>query len=193
MSRRTARTIRFFSLEVSQNLVLLNIRKVEFHDFWNYWKATSSQNGLKTFLFAPVFGNTIFLKARVSGSQIKPTIFRKLTSRKMDFPKVDKTFFSFVKIDTFCMPFYGFVSSPPPPPPHPTPSQFRFPPLQGTRNIYGVGGGGEQIDDFQISGFSILYFVIFRKISGFYLGNRDPHFDFVFVFEMVHGICKYQK
>ena len=53
MSKRTGRTIRIFSLEVSPNLVLLNIRKVDFHDFWNYWKVTSSQNGLKTFLLSP--------------------------------------------------------------------------------------------------------------------------------------------
>ena len=73
MSRRTARTIRNFSLEVSPNLVLLDIRKVDFHDFVNYWKVTSSQRCLKTFLFVPVFGNTIFLKARVSVSQIEKT------------------------------------------------------------------------------------------------------------------------
>ena len=72
MSGRSAWSIRNFSLELWQDLVLLNIRKVDFRDFWNYWKATSSQNGLKIFLFVPVFGNTIFLKARVSVSQIKP-------------------------------------------------------------------------------------------------------------------------
>ena len=77
MSKRTARTIRIFSLEVSPNLVLLNIRKVDFHDFGNYWKVTSSQNGPKTFLFVPVFGNTISLKARVSVSQLKPMNFQK--------------------------------------------------------------------------------------------------------------------
>ena len=70
MFGRRARTRRNFSLEVSPDLVLLNIRNVDFHD-WNYWKVTSSQNGLKTFLFAPVFGNMISLKARVSGFQIK--------------------------------------------------------------------------------------------------------------------------
>jgi len=41
--------IRVSSLKVSPNLVLLNIRKVDVHDFWNYWKVTSSQNGLKIF------------------------------------------------------------------------------------------------------------------------------------------------
>ena len=71
MSGRSARTIRNFSLEVSQDLVLLDIRKSTFQHLTVNWKVTSSQNGLKTFLFAPVFGNTIFLKARVSGFQIK--------------------------------------------------------------------------------------------------------------------------
>ena len=65
MSGRSARTIRNFSLKISPDLVLLNIRKVDYHDFGNYWKVTSSQNGLKTFLFVPVFGNPILLKARV--------------------------------------------------------------------------------------------------------------------------------
>ena len=32
---------------------LLNIRKVDFQDCWNYWKATSSQNGLKTSFVSP--------------------------------------------------------------------------------------------------------------------------------------------
>ena len=43
VSRRTAQTIRIYSVEVSPDLVLLNIRKVEFHVFWVYWKVTSSQ------------------------------------------------------------------------------------------------------------------------------------------------------
>ena len=71
---RTDHTI-FCSLEVSPNLVLLNIRKVDVQDFGNYWNVASSQNGLKTFLFVPVFGNTIFHEARVSGFQIKTDDF----------------------------------------------------------------------------------------------------------------------
>ena len=43
MSKRTTHTIRIFSLEVSPNLVLLDVRKVDFHDVWNYWEVTSSQ------------------------------------------------------------------------------------------------------------------------------------------------------
>ena len=50
MSRRTARTIRIFSVEVSPDLVLLNIRKLDFHDFCNFLKVTPSQN---TFKWAP--------------------------------------------------------------------------------------------------------------------------------------------
>ena len=50
MSGRTARTIRIFSLEVSPDLVLLNIRKHDFHDFRFFLKVTSSQN---TFKWAP--------------------------------------------------------------------------------------------------------------------------------------------
>ena len=67
--------MRNFSLEVSPDLVLLNIREVDFHDFGNYWEVTSSQNGLKILLFVPVLGNTIFLKARVSGVPIKTSEF----------------------------------------------------------------------------------------------------------------------
>ena len=43
MSGRTARTIRNFSLELSPNLVLPNVGEVDFHDFGNSWKVTSSQ------------------------------------------------------------------------------------------------------------------------------------------------------
>ena len=50
MSGRTARTIRNFSLEVSLDLVLLNIRKLNFHDFRHFLKVTSSQ---QTFKLAP--------------------------------------------------------------------------------------------------------------------------------------------
>ena len=32
----------------------------------------------------------------------------------------------------------------------------------------------------------------FKKMHGFYLGNRDPDFHFS-VFEMDNGICKYRK
>ena len=67
MSGRSARTLRNFSLELSQDLVLPNVGQVDFHDFGKYWEVASSQNGLKTFLFVPVFGKTIFLKARGLG------------------------------------------------------------------------------------------------------------------------------
>ena len=50
MSRRTAQTIRIFSLEVSPDLVLQNIRKLDFRDFRHFLKVTSSQN---TFKWAP--------------------------------------------------------------------------------------------------------------------------------------------
>ena len=69
MSGRSARTIRNFSLELSWDLVLPNVGQVDFYAFGNYWTVASSQNGFKTFLFVPVFGNTIFLKARVSVSE----------------------------------------------------------------------------------------------------------------------------
>ena len=53
MSGRSARTLRNFSLEVSPNLVLLNIRKLDFRDFRLFLKVTSSQN---TFKWAPKGG-----------------------------------------------------------------------------------------------------------------------------------------
>jgi hypothetical protein len=59
--------------------------KIDFHDFGNYWKATSSQNGLKTFLFVTVFGNTIFLQARVSVANIRPMNFQKIAPQEI-FP-----------------------------------------------------------------------------------------------------------
>jgi hypothetical protein len=80
---RTDHTI--FSLEVSPDLVLPNIRKIAFHDVGNYWKATSSQNGLKTFLFVTVFGNTIFLQARVSVANIRPMNFQEIAPQEI-FP-----------------------------------------------------------------------------------------------------------
>ena len=43
MSGRSARTIRNFSLELSPNLVLQDMGKVDFHDFWKYGKVASSQ------------------------------------------------------------------------------------------------------------------------------------------------------
>ena len=43
VSKRTARTPRICSIEVSPDLVLLNIRKVGFHDFQSYWEIASSQ------------------------------------------------------------------------------------------------------------------------------------------------------
>ena len=43
MSGRSARSIRNFSLERSPNLVLPNVGQVDFHDFGNSWKVTSSQ------------------------------------------------------------------------------------------------------------------------------------------------------
>ena len=38
----------------------------------------------------------------------------------------------------------------------------------------------------------LVFWVILRKVHGFYLGNRDPGFHFS-VFEMDNGICKYRK
>ena len=60
MSRRTARTIRIFSLEVSLDLVLLDIRKSTFQHLTVNWKVTSSQNGLKTFLMDTLLENKSF-------------------------------------------------------------------------------------------------------------------------------------
>ena len=46
MSGRSARTIRNFSLEVSPDLVLLDIREFTFQHLTVNWEVTSSQNGL---------------------------------------------------------------------------------------------------------------------------------------------------
>ena len=53
MARRTARTIRIFSLKVSPNLVSLNTRKLDFHKFRHILKVTLSQN---TFKWVPKWG-----------------------------------------------------------------------------------------------------------------------------------------
>ena len=60
MSGRSARTIRNFSLELSQDLVLLDVRKSIFQHLTVTWKVTSSQSGLKTFLMDPVLENKSF-------------------------------------------------------------------------------------------------------------------------------------
>ena len=69
MSGRTARTIRIFSLEVSPNLVLLNIRKLDFHEFRHFLNVTSSQN---TFKWAPNGGPKGPLPWDPLGSQGSP-------------------------------------------------------------------------------------------------------------------------
>ena len=51
MSGRTARSIRNFSLELSQDLVLPNVGQVDFHDFRKYWKFNELEMAVKTFRF----------------------------------------------------------------------------------------------------------------------------------------------
>ena len=51
MSGRSARTIRNFSLELSQDLVLPNVGQVDFHDFRKYWNFNVLEMALKTFRF----------------------------------------------------------------------------------------------------------------------------------------------
>ena len=67
MSGRTARTIRIISLEVSPDLVLLNIRKLDFHDFRHFLEVASSQN---TFKWAPKGGPKGPLPWDPLGSQV---------------------------------------------------------------------------------------------------------------------------
>ena len=79
MSGRSARTIRNFSLEVSPDLVLLDMGKVDFHDFWKYWKLTSSPNTSKINLGLQI-GPRIFSKARVPSQELSnKLIFTKYT------------------------------------------------------------------------------------------------------------------
>ena len=51
MSGRSARSIRNFSRELWQDLVLPNVGQVEFHDFRKYWKFNELEMALKTFRF----------------------------------------------------------------------------------------------------------------------------------------------
>ena len=67
MSGRTVRTIRIFSLEVSPDLVLLNIRRLDFHDFLN---VSSLQN---SFTRAPNGGPKGPLPCDPLGSQGFPS------------------------------------------------------------------------------------------------------------------------
>ena len=60
MSGRSVRSIRNFSLELSQDLVLLDIRKSAFQYLKVNWKVASSQNVLKTFLMDPFLENKSF-------------------------------------------------------------------------------------------------------------------------------------
>ena len=99
MFRGTARTIRIFSLEVSLDFALRDINKSTFQHLTVTWKATSSHNGLNTFLLEPVLENTSFyfrylhipltiskteknLKTRVSIFLLKPMHFLKVTKTK---------------------------------------------------------------------------------------------------------------
>ena len=70
MSGRSARTIRIFSLEVSPDLVSLNIRELDFHDYRHFLKVTSSQN---TFQWAPNGGPKGLLPWDPLGSQGFPS------------------------------------------------------------------------------------------------------------------------
>ena len=51
MSGRSARSIRKFSLELWQDLVLPNVGQVDFHDFRKYWNFNELEMALKTFRF----------------------------------------------------------------------------------------------------------------------------------------------
>ena len=46
--RSGARTIRNFSLELSQDLVLPNVGQVDFHEFRKYWNVNVLEMALKT-------------------------------------------------------------------------------------------------------------------------------------------------
>jgi len=50
VSRGMAWTIRSHSLELWRDLVLHGMGEVDFHDFWKYWKVTSSPNTFKLVL-----------------------------------------------------------------------------------------------------------------------------------------------
>ena len=61
MSGKSARSVRNFSLELWQDLVLPNVGQVDFHDFLKYWNFNVLEMALKTFRFvqglpiAPLF------------------------------------------------------------------------------------------------------------------------------------------
>ena len=86
MSGRSARTIRNFSVEVSPDLVLLDMGKVDFHDFGKYWKLTSSPNTSKLVL-GPPDGSSFFFESQgtISGA-MKPIVFSKNDPRKTYCP-----------------------------------------------------------------------------------------------------------
>ena len=74
MSGRSARTIRNFSLELWQDLVLPNVGQVDFHDFRKYLNFNVLEMALKTFRF-------------VQGLPITP-LFLFLRYFKTSFPKL---------------------------------------------------------------------------------------------------------
>ena len=75
MSGRSARTIRNFSLELSQDLVLPNVGQVDFHDFRKYWNFNVLEMALKTFRF-------------VQGLHITPLFFFLRYFKTSFFPNV---------------------------------------------------------------------------------------------------------
>ena len=70
MSGRRARSIRNFSLDLSQDPVLPNVGQVDFHDFRKYWNFNVLEMALKTFRFVkglpitPLFLFLRYFKAR---------------------------------------------------------------------------------------------------------------------------------
>ena len=61
MSGRSARSIRNFSLELWQDLVLPNVGQVDFHDFRKYWNLNVLEMALKTFRFVQGLPITLVL------------------------------------------------------------------------------------------------------------------------------------
>ena len=70
MSGRSARSIRNFSLELSQDLVLPNVGQVDFHDFRKYWNFNVQEMALKTFRFVQGLSRTPLLFSSISHRHI---------------------------------------------------------------------------------------------------------------------------
>ena len=95
VSGRSARTIRNFSLELSQDLVLPNVGQVDFHDFRKHWNFNVLEMVLKTLRFVQGLPTTpSFLFLRYFRARFPQVIARASEISKYENLKIGKPRFA---------------------------------------------------------------------------------------------------